>query len=59
MYFNSIEYAIDNEIITISSIPGGQDSHQFIRRKNGEDETLSYGWNGKTFVIFPQILLLL
>ena len=44
-HFNSIEYAIDNEIITISSIPGEQDPHQFIRRKNGKDETLSYGWN--------------
>ena len=43
--FNSIEYTIDNEIITMSSIPGEQDSHKFIRRKNGEDETLSYGWS--------------
>lgn len=43
--FNSIEYTIDDEIITMSSILGEQDSHKFIRRKNGEDETLSYGWS--------------
>ncbi len=43
--FNSIEYAIGDEIITISSIPEEHDSHKFIRRKNEVDEKLSYGWN--------------
>lgn len=43
--FSFIEYNIGDEIIKISSIPGEQDTHKFVRKRNGNDEHLSYGWN--------------
>lgn len=54
-HFNYIEYAINNEVIKISSTPEEQDSHKFVRSKNGREQNLSYGWTENNGVNIEQM----
>lgn len=44
-HFKWLEYNLGNEIINISLIPEEDYPYKFIRKRNGKDEILSYGWN--------------